>query len=105
MFYINPSDAIRAENTDKISLYKIKIKEGMNIVYNTNIIHYNNFNSTLPSGMDVQNTVTFDMKRYKIDLKKQKIFRINGTEDNFYFKEKIVCVYEYEAKNEEKVEE
>ena len=55
--------------------------------------------------MDVQNTVTFDMKRYKIDLKKQKIFRINGTEDNFYFKEKIVCVYEYEAKNEEKVEE
>ena len=104
-FYINPSDAIRAENTDKISLYKIKIKEGMNIVYNTNIIHYNNFNSTLPSGMDVQNTVTFDMKRYKIDLKKQKIFRINGTEDNFYFKEKIVCVYEYEAKNEEKVEE
>ena len=104
-FYINPSDAIKAENTDKISLYKIKIKEGMNIVYNTNIIHYNNFNSTLPSGMDVQNTVTFDMKRYKIDLKKQKIFRINGTEDNFYFKEKIVCVYEYEAKNEEKVEE
>ena len=104
-FYINPSDAIRAENTDKISLYKIKIKEGMNIVYNTNIIHHNNFNSTLPSGMDVQNTVTFDMKRYKIDLKKQKIFRINGTEDNFYFKEKIVCVYEYEAKNEEKVEE
>ena len=104
-FYINPSDAIKAENTDKISLYKIKIKEGMNIVYNTNIIHHNNFNSTLPSGMDVQNTVTFDMKRYKIDLKKQKIFRINGTEDNFYFKEKIVCVYEYEAKNEEKVEE
>lgn len=105
MFYINPSDAISAEDTDKISLYKIKVKEGMNIVYNTNIIHYNNFNNTLPSGMNVQNTVTFDMKRYKIDLKKQKIFRINGTEDNFYFKEKIVCIYEYEAKNEEKVEE
>ena len=105
MFYMNPSDAIKVEDTDKISLYKIKIKEGMNVVYNTNIIHYNNFNNTLPYGMNVQNTVTFDMKKYKIDLKKQKIFRINGTEDNFYFKEKIVCVYEYEAKNEEKVEE
>ena len=39
VFYTNPSDAIRVENTDKISLYKIKVKEGMNIVYNTNIIH------------------------------------------------------------------
>ena len=105
MFYTDPLDAIRADNSDKISLYKIKVKEGMNIVYNTNIIHYNNFNKTLPAGMDVQNTVTFDMKKYKIDLKKQKIFRINGTEDNFYFKEKIVCVYEYEAKSKEKVEE
>ena len=40
-----------------------------------------------------------------MDLKKQKIFRINGTEDNFYFKEKIVCVYEYEAKIKQKAEE
>lgn len=102
MFYINPSDAINTPKNDKISLYKIKIKEGMNIVYNTNIIHYNNFNNTLPSGMDVQSTVTFDMKKYKIDLKKQKIFRIDGTEDNFEFNEKIICVYEYEARKEEK---
>ena len=102
MFYINPSDAINTQKNDKISLYKIKIKEGMNIVYNTNIIHYNNFNNTLPSGMDVQSTVTFDMKKYKIDLKKQKIFRIDGTEDNFEFNEKIICVYEYEARKEEK---
>ena len=99
MFYINPSDAINAkEDKDKISLYKVRIKEGMNIVYNTNIIYYDNINNTLPVGMDVENTVTFDMSRYKIDIKKQKIFRINGTEDNFDFNEKIVCVYEYEAK-------
>ena len=101
MFYINPSDAIKNEdNTDKISLYKIRIKEGMNIVYNTNIIYYDNFNNTLPVGMNVDNTVIFDMNKYKIDLKKQKIFRINGTEDNFEFNEKIICVYEYEAKIE-----
>ena len=48
--------------------------------------------------MNISNTVTFDMKKYKIDLKKQKIFRISGTEDNFNFNEKIVCAYEYEAK-------
>ena len=99
MFYINPSEAIKAnENAEKINLYKIKIKEGMNIIYNTNIIYYDNLNNTLPLGMNVNNTVIFDMKRYKIDLKKQKIFRIDYGEDNFNFNEKIVCAYEYEVK-------
>ena len=105
MFYINPSDAIDKEDTDKISLYKVKVKEGMNLIYNTNIIYYDNLNNTLPLGMNVDNTVTFDMSKYKMDLKKQKIFRINGTENNFYFKEKIVCVYEYETKMNQQVEE
>ena len=104
MFYINPSDAIKKEDTDKISLYKVKVKEGMNLVYNTNIIYYDNLNNTLPLGMNIDNTVTFDMSKYKMDLKKQKIFRINGTEDNFCFKEKIVCVYEYETKMQQQVE-
>lgn len=98
MFYINPSEAIDSqENTSKVNLYKIKIKEEMNIIYNTNIIYYDNLNNTLPVGMNVENTVILDMNKYKIDLRKQKIFRINGAEDNFEFKEKIVCVYEYEV--------
>ena len=103
-FYINPFDAIQKENADKISLYKIKIKEGMNIIYNTNIIYYDNLNNTLPEGMDVEKAAIFDMSKYKIDVKKQKIFRINGTEENFNFNEKIICVYEYEAKKEVKKE-
>lgn len=99
MFYINPSEAIKANGeSEKLNLYKIRIKEGMNIIYNTNIIYYDNFNNTLPIGMNVNSTVTFDMKRYKIDLKKQKIFRIDYGEDNFNFNEKIVCAYEYEVK-------
>lgn len=98
MFYINPTDAINnVKELDKISLCKIKIKEGMNLVYNTNIIYYDNLNNTLPIGMNVKQTVLFDMNRYKLDLKKQKIFRINGSEDNFNFKERIICAYEYEV--------
>ena len=98
-FYINPSDAINTENSEneKINLYKIKIKEGMNIIYNTNIIYYDNINNTLPIGMNVSNTVIFDMSKYKVDLKKQKIFRINRQE-KLDFKDIIVCVYEYEVK-------
>ena len=100
MFYINPADAIQSATAmKKINLYKIKIKENMNLIYNTNIIYYDNFNNTLPLGMNVSNTVLFDMKKYKIDLKKQKIFRINQGTQNF--KEKIICAYEYEAKCKE----
>ena len=100
-FYIDPEDSIKREITDKISLYKIKIKEGMDLIYTTNIMYYNNYNNTLPTGMNVENAVIFDMSKYKLDVRKQKIFRINGTEDNFEFKEKIICVYEYEASGKE----
>ena len=99
LFFINPQEAIEAqENTEKLNLYKLKIKEGMNIIYNTNIIYYDNFNHTLPLGMNVAHTVTFDMKKYKIELKKQRIFRTNQKENDFYFKERIICAYEYEVK-------
>lgn len=103
MFYINPTDAIKSvKELNKVSLYKIKIKEGMKLIYNTNIIYYDNINNTLPLGMDVRKTVLFDMNKYKLDLKKQKIFRINKEVDDFNFEEKIICAYEYEVKNEEK---
>ena len=48
--------------------------------------------------MNVSHTVTFDMKPYQIDIKKQKIFRMNANIRNFDFNEKIICVYEYEVK-------
>lgn len=103
MFYINPEDAINAFNKqEKLNLYKIKIKEGMNLIYNTNILYYDNLNNTLPIGMDVKQTIIFDMNEYKIDLKKQKIFRICRNTENFNFKEEIICAYEYEAKIKEK---
>ena len=96
--YINPNDALNTKkDLNKLNLCRIRIKEGMNILYNTNIIYYNNQNGTLPIGMNVGSTVLFDMRRYKIDLKKQKIFRIVETDDNFEFKSKIICAYEYEA--------
>jgi len=40
------------------------------------------------------------MNEYKLDLKKQKIFRTNFEGDKINFKERIVCAYEYEARKE-----
>jgi len=96
--YINPEDAINSKKyLDKMNLYKIQIKEGMNIVYNTNIIYYDNKNNTLPTGMNVESTVLFDLSRYKLDLRKQKIFRMSELKNKFNFQEKIICAYEYDV--------
>ena len=71
----------------------------MNLVYCTNIVYYDNNNHTLPLGMNISDKVVFDMNRYKLDLKRQKVFRINQDIDEINNQTKIVCVYEYEAKN------
>ena len=47
--------------------------------------------------MNVESTVLFDLRRYKIELKKQKIFRIVENDNDFELKSKIICAYEYEA--------
>ena len=80
-FYLNPTDAINMLQDEKISLHKIKITFDEEILYN-------------------QNTIEIDMNEYKLDLKKQKIFRTNFEGDKFNFKERIVCAYEYEARKE-----
>lgn len=81
-FYFNPIEAINSIQEEKISLSKIKLTVPMEVLEN-------------------QKTIEIDLNNYKIDLKKQKIFRINCEEEKFDFKEKIICVYEYELKQKE----
>ena len=52
--------------------------------------------------MNVKQTVLFDMSKYKLDLRKQKIFRIDREANDFEFKEMIICGYEYDTNFEEK---
>ena len=99
VFHINPINAIETSiSNDKINLYKISVKEGMNLLYNTNCIQYDNENHTLPIGMNVEDTVLIDLSRYELKTKKQKVFRINQDIDEINNKTKIVCVYEYELR-------
>lgn len=100
VFHINPVNAIsEAKNIEKINLYKVTLKEDMNLAYCTNIIYYDNNNHTLPLGMNINDKVIFDMDSYKVDLKRQRVFRINQDINEIKNQTKIVCVYEYEAKN------
>ena len=81
IFYTNPIIAINNIQGEKISLSKIKIQ--------------------LPEDILVtEEELELDISEYKVDLKKQKIFRTNYEAEKFNFKERIICVYEYEARKE-----
>ena len=100
VFHINPNLAIEeASYEEKIHIHKIDLKEGMNTVYYTNIIYYDNNNNTLPLGMNITDKILVDLSKFELRIKKQKIFRINQDINEIENKVKIVCVYEYELKN------
>ena len=95
-FHINPMNSIGEDNSEKVNLYKIKLKEGINLAYYTNIMYYDNEHNTLPVGMNIDDYVLFDMSLYNLKLKKQKVLRINEDIDEINNKTKLLCVYEYE---------
>ncbi len=97
ILYINPKSAIEElKNSDKINLYNIKLNEKTRGVALTNIAYYDNTNKTLPLGMNEEDKILVDMSKLKLELKKQKLFRINQEIDPINIKTKIICVYEYE---------
>ena len=102
VFHINPEIALEdAKDKEKVHLHKVDIKEGMNMIYYTNIMYYDNNNNTLPLGMDIGDKVLLDLEMFDIRIKKQKIFRVNQDIDEINSKTKIVCLYEYELKRKD----
>ena len=100
IFNINPEEAIKKlDYLDKISLYRINLKNNIPSVGITNIVEYDNNNKTLPEGMNNHGEVLVDTGKLKFELKKQKLFRINQMIDEMTVKTKIICVYEYDAFN------
>ena len=98
ILYINPKNALKAVlEQEKINLYSIKLNEKAKAIALTNITYYDNKNMTLPLGMDVSDKVITDMSKLNLELKKQKLFRINQEIDDMIVKTKIICVYEYEV--------
>ena len=98
ILYINPKNALEElKNCEKVNLYNIKLNENTKAIPLTNIIYYDNNNRTLPLGMDISDKVLVDLRKLKLELKKQKLFRINQEIDDIEVLTKIICVYEYEV--------
>ena len=100
LFNINPIDTLKDELTSKkskITMCKLNIKEGNPAVFYTNIIFYDNFNKTLPIGMNLSSEVLIDVDKLNVGFVKEENFYINYEIDEFEYGTKQVLVYEYDV--------
>lgn len=100
IFDINPKNAIEKElrnKKSKLILCKINIKENTPAVFYTNIMFYDNFNKTLPVGMNLSTEVLLDINKLNLKFVKEDSFYVNYKVDEFDFSTKEIIVYEYEV--------
>lgn len=104
IYNINVEKALEEYNDDgegALNLIKLNYKEGMPLLYYSNIIFYDNNNQTLPIGMDISSNVFLDCKKLDFKLIQKDKFRTNKyfTESNNLIlpKSKDVFVYEYDV--------
>ena len=81
---------------ETLILNRINIKEGMNAIFYSNIMFYDNLNQTLPLGMDISTQMLFNMKEYEFKLVSRKDFNMNFLENEFQNEIKTIQVYEYD---------
>lgn len=101
IFNINPKNEFKDVDFSKskeVYLYKVNIKENTPVAFYTNYVFYDNFNKTLPVGMDISTEILFDTFKSKIKETKHEEFNINVYEDEYTSKVLKVNVIEYEGK-------
>ena len=105
IFNMNPKSALKNELTgkkEKITLCKINIKENTPVVFYSNIIFYDNYNKTLPVGMNLSSEIVLDVNKLKLKFVKEDTFYMNYKVNEFDFATKEIEIYEYNADYETK---
>ena len=110
VYDIIPEDALQRikDNPEtEFNLYKINLQENMPLIYFTNIMFYDNFNQTLPLGMNVKSKVLIDADMLEFIPKDMITFNIsdNFTENEILAKPTVkkimLCEYEVRLKQKE----
>lgn len=108
VFNINPEieiENIIKQKENKINLYKINLRRGINAISYTNIIFYDNQNKTLPLGQDISSNILVDLSRSELVEKEKQEFKIlsfkNERDDFSKMAVKTITVYEMDIKEEE----
>jgi len=100
IFDINPEKALEQvlkSKKENIILCRLNIKENMPIIYYSNIMFYDNFNKTLPLGMDLSSEVLVNIDKIKTICTKEEEFNINYAVNEFEMRTKKVKVYGYDT--------
>ncbi|MCI9087571.1 MAG: hypothetical protein HFJ32_03330 [Clostridia bacterium] len=89
--------AVEKMKEEELYFYTIKLPKDAPLIYDTNIIQYDNFNQTLPIGMNVTTQVLVNLEEYKLVNKKERQIRINYQVDEYVSRVVEVQVVNYEA--------
>lgn len=89
---IDPKNLIESNQLDQYTIYKTNITKDMHILYLSNITYYDNYNKTLPNGMDEGTKVI--IKLDEINSKKQSELNIIEQKDLYNIMVKNIKVIE-----------
>lgn len=101
VFDMHLEEIIDKSDNKEINIYKINMKSDNKAVYFSNCIYYNNYNKTLPLGMDVSAKCLLNVDKNKLKKVGKDDFRISRQIDEFKVNTKKVNVYEYEIVEED----
>ena len=113
IYDIVPEDAlkkIKNSTEAEFNLYKVNIQENMPLIYFSNIMFYDNFNQTLPLGMNVNTKVLIDADKLEFIANNMVTFNISDdfTENEIMTKPAVkkimVCEYDVKLKGEKEDE-
>ena len=94
-------DAINKTEDNKINLYRINLKKGINVIAFTNCVYYDNQNKTLPVGMDRDTRIIANLSNTDVKLDSKKVIRIAKLENEEVESKlisKAINVFEYTVK-------
>ena len=83
---------------DSITLHKFNLQEGVPILFYSNIIFYENFNKTLPIGMDLSTEVLLDLNQLEMEKINENEFNYNVKRNEFDYEIRKIKVIEYNVK-------
>ena len=105
IYHVNPEEAINdIESTDE-HICRINIKKGMPLIFLTNTVYYDNYNKTLPEGMELNDLVLLDNSKFEFLMKRESFFRMNKEVKKFEYQNCDIHVKEYNLKLKHKKEE
>ena len=105
IYHVNPEEAINDLESVDERICRINIKKGTPLIFLTNTIYYDNYNKTLPEGMELNDLVLLDNSKFEFLKKSEVFFRMNREVEKFEYQNCEIHVKEYNLKLKAKKEE